>query len=117
MMFAATGALEEAVGGNSWEDEVEARIFAPLNMSMSSPTMSRLRPDQKAAFANCYAGSGGARDLDRSEVIDCTATSTLFWTTPHVFIRLCATPVRAVCYTLLCARSCRRLIGGCNPTL
>ena len=59
------------MSGKRWEDEVEARIFAPLNMSMSSPTMSRLRPDQKAAFANCYAGSGGTRDLDRTEVIDC----------------------------------------------
>ena len=71
MMFAATGFLEEAVSGNSWEHEVQTRIFDRLNMSMSSPTMGLLRPDQRAKFARCYASSGGERDLDSTAVIDC----------------------------------------------
>lgn len=71
MMFAGAGALEEAVGGRSWEQEVQTRVFDRLNMSASSPTLARLTPAMRAKFARCHASFGGARDLDKSTAIDC----------------------------------------------
>ena len=70
-MFVAMGHLEEVVSGNTWEDEIQTRIFDRLNMTASAPATSTLSAEQQRKFSRCYDSSGGVHGLDHSNVIDC----------------------------------------------
>ena len=50
VMYAAAGAVIEAVSGQSWEEMMRARIFEPLGMRRTMATAARLRQQSNVAM-------------------------------------------------------------------
>jgi CubicO group peptidase (beta-lactamase class C family) len=48
--FMIAGELIPAITGQSWEEFIETRLFAPLRMSRSNTSVTRIAPDENAAW-------------------------------------------------------------------
>ncbi len=64
LMFLAAGEVVEAAAGVRWDDFVAQRIFAPLGMSRSNTSVTKLAGEGDVAYPNGYIG-GESREVER----------------------------------------------------
>ena len=82
VMYAAAGAVVEAISGRPWAEMMRTRIFEPLGMSETIATAATLSQQPNVAQPHCHDCRQGDADIENASV-DGVAPAGSVWSSVH----------------------------------